>query len=175
MSDSICLESPSRPTASAKQLGFSLLTYATHSEGTLQQLLDAAPSIVLGGWGERWRRYAQKFEFVLEYSKRSPADHVIIFIDGFDTELRLPAEEAVKRFRELRVPFLVSSWGAESVFPELVVRRAFACGSTKCVNPGMYMGCTGSVCAVLGAALKAQDTPSCFAWALFTARRFSMG
>lgn len=146
------------PAPSAIKLGFSLLTYATHSEGTLPHLLEKAPSIVVGGWGKRWKRYDQKLEFVLDYARRSPAEHIIIFVDGFDTELKLPPEEAVKRFRSLRVPFLVSSWGAESVFPELVVRRAFACGNAECVNSGMYMGYANTVQTVLEAALTAQDT-----------------
>jgi len=136
---------------------FSLLTYATHSEGKLQELLEAVPFAVVGGWGRPWKQYAQKFEFVLEYARGKPSDHIIVFVDGFDTEVRQPVSEAVHRFRAFGIPFLVGSWGAESAFPELIVRRAFACDSSRCANSGMYMGYAGAVCEVLAAALDARD------------------
>lgn len=136
---------------------FSLLTYATHAAGSLQKMLDSEPSIQVGGWGQPWEKYIQKFTFVLNYAQQCPPEHVIIFVDGFDTELRLPVEVAVDRFRKMQVPFLVSSWGAESVFPELVARRAFACVTPECVNSGMYMGYASAMQLVLKSALDAGD------------------
>ena len=137
---------------------FSLLTYASHSEGMLPQLLQRAPTVVVGGWGQPWSSYVQKFEFVLEYARRIPSTHIIIFVDGFDTELRLLPEEAVRRFREMRVQFLISSWGAESLFPALITRRAFGCEELDCANSGMYMGYAGTVKKCLQSALQSEDS-----------------
>ena len=59
----------------------SLLTYATHAEGTLSQLVASFPDIVVGGWGEPWRRYVQKLEFVLKYASSKSPEHIVIFVD----------------------------------------------------------------------------------------------
>ena len=132
---------------------FSVLTYATHKEGSFAELFESVPGIVVGGWGEAWHGFMQKFEFVLAYARKKHPRHVVIFVDGFDTEARLEPAEAARRFRALDVPFLVSSLGMEMHLPDLLARRLFMCRSEACANTGLYMGYAEAVCLVLEAAL----------------------
>lgn len=141
--------------------GFSLLTYATHAEGRLQQLLSSAEAtgsaVHVGGWGEPWRHFMQKFEFVRDFAAQTPADHVVIFVDGFDTELRHPASEAARRFLHMRADFVVGGLGVETLVPALAIRRAFFCSQEPCGNSGMYVGYAHAVHALLTAALEEED------------------
>ncbi len=132
---------------------FSVLTYATHKEGTFAALVESVPGIRIGGWGEAWRGFMQKFEYVLAYARAQHPRHVIIFLDGFDTEARLEPAEAVRRFRGLGMPFLVSGVGMEMHLPELLARRVFMCQSESCANTGLYMGYAETVSLVLEAGL----------------------
>lgn len=136
---------------------FSVLTYATHKEGSFASLVESIPGIRIGGWGEGWRGFMQKFEYVLAYAREQHPRHVIIFLDGFDTEARLDPAEAVRRFRALGVPFLVSGVGMEMHLPELLARRVFMCQSDSCANTGLYMGYAEAVCLVLETALASDN------------------
>ena len=136
---------------------FSVLTYATHKEGSFASLVESLPGIRIGGWGEAWHGFMQKFQYVLAYAREQHPRHVIIFLDGFDTEARLDPAEAVRRFRALDVPFLVSGVGMETHLPVLLARRVFMCQSDFCANTGLYMGYAEAVCLVLEAALASDN------------------
>ena len=136
--------------------GFSVLTYATHEQGTFAALKQAVPDLHVGGWGEPWQGFMQKFQYVLSFAKGCSDQHIIIFVDGFDTEVRLPPAEAVRRFRRMRVPFLVSALGAEMQVPPLLSRRIFRCTNSECANTGLYMGYAHTVRRVLEAALSEE-------------------
>jgi hypothetical protein len=132
---------------------FSVLTYATHSQGSFEELVRSLPGIRVGGWGEKWSGFTQKFQFVLAYAEACDDRHIIIFVDGFDTELRRPPEEAVRRFLRMGAQFLVSSLGVEMQLPALVSRSIFKCTDADCANTGLYMGFAAAVRQVLAAAL----------------------
>ena len=135
---------------------FTVLTYATHSEGLYDRLVKDVPWVQVGGWGRQWKGFLQKFEYVLDFARECEPSHVLIFVDGFDTEVAGCPEEAVNRFLDMGVPFLVSSLGAETLLPSLLQRRVFGCGSDQCANTGLYMGYADAVRQVLEAALSME-------------------
>ncbi len=137
---------------------YTLLTYATHAQGTFAELVAAAPGMRVGGWGEKWRSYLQKIEFVHHVCITCDPSHVLIFVDAFDTSLRRPPEEAVRRFREVGAPVLVSGIGFERSVPPLLRRLLFACSSgSACANTGLYMGTAGALREVLEMVLSLAD------------------
>ena len=135
---------------------YSVLTYATHAEGLFPALQRAVPGLEVGGWGQPWEGFLQKFAWVAAATQHLPDDHVVIFVDGFDTEARLPAWEAVRRFRARGVPFLCASLGMELQLPPFLARRVFSCSDQICVNSGLYMGVASAVRQVLGVALQRE-------------------
>lgn len=139
---------------------YSVLTYATHPEGRFRELLLAVPGIKVGGWGEEWKGFMQKFKFVLDYAEKCAPDHIIIFVDGFDTEVRQSPEEAVLRFKAYNAPLLFSSVGIEMQFPPLLARRVFMCTEKMCLNTGLYMGYAAAVAQALRTAL-AEEMSAC--------------
>lgn len=135
---------------------FTVLTYATHAQGSFDRLVEALPDIKVGGWGQEWKGFMQKFQYVLEYAKTCDDQHIIIFLDGFDTEVRLPPEEAVRRFLRSEAQFLVSALGVEMQLPALLARNIFQCTDSECANTGLYMGYAAAVRKVLTAALQEE-------------------
>lgn len=133
-----------------------MLTYATHSQGTYEELVKAIPHIRTGGWGEKWVGFMQKIQYVFDFARTCDARHIIIFVDGFDTQVRLPPEEAVRRFLKLDTPFLVSGLGLEMQLPALLSRTIFQCTDAECANTGLYMGYAAVVAQILGTALREE-------------------
>lgn len=135
-----------------------VLTYATHAHGRFAALRTAVPGLVVGGWGSPWGGYLDKLDFVLAHARGVADDpgHVLVFLDGFDTEARLPAAEAVRRFRAesarsgCRV--LLSHGALESALPRLARRRLFGAAGDVCCNTGMYAGYAADVARLLDAA-----------------------
>ena len=136
---------------------FTVLTYATHAQGTYEELVRAVPHIRTGGWGEEWKGFMQKFQFVFDFAQKCDAQHIIIFVDGFDTRVRLPPAEAVRRFLQMGTPFLVSALGVEMQLPALLSRTIFQCTDAECANTGLYMGYAYAVAQVLGTALREEE------------------
>lgn len=99
----------------------------------------------------------QKFEYVRSFAAALPPEHVVVFVDGFDTEMRHPAAEAVRRFLRMRADFVAGGLGVETLVPALAFKRAFFCSDEPCANSGMYMGYAPAVHALLSAALEAED------------------
>jgi hypothetical protein len=133
-----------------------VLTYATHAHGRFAALRKAVPGLVVGGWGTPWGGYLDKLDFVLAHARGVADDpgHVLVFLDGFDTEVRLPPAEAVRRFRaEFGGCRVLLSYGAlESALPRLARRRLFGAEGDVCCNTGMYMGYAPDVARLLDAA-----------------------
>jgi hypothetical protein len=129
---------------------FTLLTYATHSHGMYDDLVAGHHPIVTGGWGMPWTGLMDKFAFVEGFAKAQTDDHVVVFVDGFDTRIVGDIASAVEWFvREGRAGLLVSHGTLESGLPRLFRRRIFGVESSVCCNTGMYMGYARDVARIL--------------------------
>ena len=79
---------------------FHFITYATHSEGDFEELVNNKYNISIKvlGWGEKWNGFLDKFKNMYKYIKTLPDDDVIIFIDGFDSKINQPIDVIKKTF-----------------------------------------------------------------------------
>ena len=126
-----------------------VLTYATHAHGMYDELV-ADHDVVTGGWGTRWTGLMDKFAYVQAFAEAQDPEHVVVFVDGFDTRIVGDVAEAVAWFRrEGRAGLLVSYGTLESALPSLFRRRIFGVESRVCCNTGMYMGYCGDVARIL--------------------------
>ena len=79
-----------------------ILTYATHSGGLYEQLIDNDYDINVFtlGYGVKWNGLRDKPRAVLNYLTYVPDDDIIIFLDGFDTLIKKPLDVTLRRFKE---------------------------------------------------------------------------
>lgn len=126
-----------------------VVTYATHSQGMFDNLVnnDHGVKIKVLGWGEKWKYYRQKIVGVLEYTKTLPLDDIIVFVDGFDTEVCRPLDNFIEDFKRIGKDFVIS------LDPELggnfLTRRIFGTCQNKFINSGLYCGYVWKVIEVL--------------------------
>ena len=80
-----------------------VLTYASHSHGYYQQLInnDQNINIITLGYGVKWNGLRDKPRAVLNYLTYVPDDDIVIFLDGFDTIIKKPLNVVMQRFKEL--------------------------------------------------------------------------
>ena len=121
---------------------YSVVTYATHSEMMFDKLSSAVPSLVVGGWGSKWHGFMDKIAFVREYAAKQQEDHIIIFVDGFDTRVIKNPAVAVERFKtEFPSCRALFSYGViESESFMAFRRRIFCVKQGPVANTGLYMG-----------------------------------
>lgn len=123
-------------------MSYSVVTYATHSEFMFDELKARLPSVVVGGWGTKWKGFMDKIAFVREYAARQDDEHVIIYLDGFDTRVVKDPALAVKRFKEeFSTCRVLYSYGTvESETFRAFRRRIFGVKSGLVANCGLFMG-----------------------------------
>lgn len=121
---------------------YSVVTYATHSEFMFDELSSRVPFLVVGGWGTKWRGFMEKIEFVRKYAEKQKEDHIIIFVDGFDTRVIKDPVLAVERFKtEFSSCRALFSYGVvESETFRACRRRVFGVKRGPVANSGLYIG-----------------------------------
>lgn len=136
---------------------YTVVTYATHSQGMFDALRTDERGILVGGWGTPWKNFMDKFRFMESVAAKLPAEHILIFIDGFDTKIaqdpRIAVERFVREFPGCR--FLISSGVLESKLPLLMRNRLFNC-QQNCINTGLYMGYASDVARILRKCLRVE-------------------
>lgn len=147
-----------RKAARRKKNGrnYTVVTYATHAHGRFAALETEKRGIVVGGWGKPWNGFMDKAKFYHEVAGTVPPDHVLIFIDGFDTHILREPQEAVNRFiKEFPGCRFLASVDL-AIAPPFARRRMFGCTDPAMpgVNAGLYMGYAADVRRVLGACLR---------------------
>ena len=77
-----------------------LITYATHSDGTFEDIKNNkfAIDVVVLGWNQKWNGFMDKFKAVRNYLNTLNPDDIAIFIDGFDTRINQPYNIIKQRF-----------------------------------------------------------------------------
>lgn len=115
------------------------ITYATHSEGTFDKLINnkyKIPITVLG-WGEKWKGFMQKFHSIYEYIKKLPDDKIIFFIDGFDVTINKDLKCIYKKFIEMDSDIIIS----KNPYNNYVMNKIFtSCYNNIIANSGLYCG-----------------------------------
>lgn len=121
------------------QPNYELVTYATHSQGMYEQMMNSGYDITVGGYGKKWCGFMDKFHFMIEHTSKLPPDTIVIFLDGFDTLIKQDPEIAVKRFLTMDCKVLFSSGITEKNVPAFMRKRLFGTVATQ-ANTCLYMG-----------------------------------
>jgi len=120
-----------------------VITVATHNEGNLIDLLNNpyGIDIIVLGYGRKWTGFKMKFELIYDYVKDLPDDTLIIFIDGFDSEIKKPLEDAVHTFKTKQYKLLFSKdLPKTNCITKMLSSRFKVCKYNKVANTGLYMG-----------------------------------
>jgi len=126
-----------------------IITYATHSDGMFEQLMESGQSIEVLGWGTKWNGFMDKFTGVLKFLKTQRDDEIVVFLDGFDSIINKSLENLEKDFKSLGCKVLVSQEDKNGFSNSLVPECLTNYGKNKifstCVdgftaNTGLYMG-----------------------------------
>ena len=115
-----------------------VITYATHSHGTFDKLINNEFNIPVQvlGWNTEWRGFNDKFIGVYKYIKTLPADAIVLFVDGFDSVFNKNIDVIEKRFLEMNSK-VVFSLDHES----RMARHIFGtCIGNNRANTGLYIG-----------------------------------
>lgn len=118
-----------------------IVTVATHKEGKLQELIDNKfnSNITVLGMGQKWTGFKMKFELVLKYVNNLQDDDIVIFLDGFDSEIKLDPNLAIERFKKNNYKLLFSYEPGSNFFK--IDRMVWpSCKKNEPLNTGIYMG-----------------------------------
>ena len=77
-----------------------IITYATHNEGTFNELIKNKYNIPITvlGWGNKWKGFMDKLEQIYNYINKLSDDKIIIIIDGFDSKINSDLNTIYTRF-----------------------------------------------------------------------------
>jgi hypothetical protein len=130
-----------------------LVTVATHSERYFPYLKESAQknghSLVILGWGEKWKGFTWKFHLMREYLDSVPDSELVCFVDGYDVIILQRPERIEQKFQELTRGNPNQILISRETFPEDIVGNTYvyALQSSvfqKCnnefLNTGTYMG-----------------------------------
>lgn len=119
-----------------------VVTVATHTEGNLNNLIHNKQNIPIKvlGYGQKWEGFKMKFRLIYEYVFDLPDDDIVIYLDGFDSDVVLPLEIAVDKFKKSNAKILFSKDIKDNhVFFEVVTPFFKRC-KDNFLNAGMFMG-----------------------------------
>lgn len=118
-----------------------VLTYATHSEGNFDNMINNSYGIeiIVLGWGDKWTGFSDKFKAVYNYTKDLPENDIVLFLDGFDVWVNSDLNRAVNTFFKLNKKIIFSK--EQSKTGHYLSKRVFGeCRPELVLNTGMYMG-----------------------------------
>jgi hypothetical protein len=131
-----------------------IITYATHSFGGFDTLIETVPDIVVLGWAKKWNGFMDKFKGVLEYLESVvPDNEVVMVVDGFDTIAKKDLSEVETIFKSMNCKILVSQDPADNYFTKKVYTTCY--GTT--INTGLYMGYCKNIKKLLTEALQSGE------------------
>lgn len=120
---------------------FEIITVATHKEGKLNDLINNKfniPITVLG-FGQKWTGFNMKYQLAYDHIKNLPDDKIIIFLDGFDSEIKKSPYLALDTFKQHNYKLIFSLEPGSG----LIGGHKFVfdtCKHNKIGNTGLYMG-----------------------------------
>lgn len=120
---------------------FHFITYATHSQGTFNELINNKYNIPIKvlGWDTKWTGFMDKFKEMYSYIKTLPDEDVVFFIDGFDSVINQPLDVIKERFYELNSDIILSLDMPISI--DYINKQIFGtCKKDLIVNSGLYCG-----------------------------------
>jgi len=129
-------------------MGVHLLTFATHTEGTFNNIINNKYNIPVKvlGYGKKWTGFRMKFEYVYDYIQNLNDNEIVFFIDGFDSYINNYLSVALERFKNMNEKVVFSlDTPSSPIFPLMLhkffVRKSFGeCYDNLIANSGLYVG-----------------------------------
>ena len=125
---------------------YEIVTVATHNEGKLDELINNElniPVTVLG-MGKKWTGFRMKYELMYEHIQSMDDNKIIIFLDGFDSNIVGHPSNAIQKFKEKNAKLLFSKdffKKNERLRLNMSIHAFSSCNDDKIIiNSGMYMG-----------------------------------
>ena len=139
-----------------------VVTYATHSEGTFEDIIGNQHGVKVDvlGFGTKWKGFMDKIQGVYNYCKALPEDEIVVFLDGFDSEILKPLTGLEKTFRDLNCGVLLSKdiVGPSGLLNAKVKKFFGTCRDGRVANSGLYMGTVGHLVLFLQSVLNEDST-----------------
>jgi hypothetical protein len=127
-----------------------VVTYATHSEGNYDNLINNNYNIdvITLGWNTKWDGFDYKFKLLYDYIKNLPDDDIIISLDGFDVWINGNLRDAISRFKKMNINLLFSKdvylFNDHKILSNIgynIASKIFnICRNNEVANTGLYMG-----------------------------------
>jgi len=121
-----------------------VVTYATHNFGTFNDIVNNPWNVHVDvlGWGSKWNGFLDKVTGVYEYCKALPDEEIVIFIDGFDSEIMKSLDGLEDIFKSFNCGVLLSrDIFYNSEIMDKTVKKVFgSCQDGIIANSGLYMG-----------------------------------
>ena len=125
---------------------YEVVTVATHNEGKLDELINNElniPVTVLG-MGKKWTGFRMKYELMYEHIQSMDDNKIMIFLDGFDSNIVGHPSNAIQKFKEKNSKLLFSKdffKNNERLRLNRSIHAFTSCNDDKIIiNSGMYMG-----------------------------------
>lgn len=124
---------------------FEIITYATHNQGIYDMLINNEydSKVTTLGWGTTWDSFIDKFKGVYDHIKNKNDNHIIIFLDGFDTIIHKHPQKAIDIFKKNNYQLLFSKDVHQSVqYFDYIIHKMFptTCKDNIIINSGLWMG-----------------------------------
>lgn len=124
------------------------ITYATHTEGLFNELINNNfnINITVLGWNKKWNNYYDKIKGVYQFSKNINNDDIIVYLDGFDTIINKKIDNNfLKIFNSFNCDILLSLHPI--FFHKYFVERVFGKGDDNgnIANAGLFMGYSNKI------------------------------
>ena len=130
-----------------------IITYATHADGKFNSLINNkfGIEVIVLGWGTKWNGFNDKIIGISNFLDTIDDEDIVIYLDGFDTEIQKPLEDAIERFKDMNSKVLLSKdfihnkyvnplW---NVFSRYTTNRVFSsCKKDLYISAGLQMGYT---------------------------------
>ena len=119
---------------------YEVVTYANKSQGYFDQLINNKYGIQVTvlGWGTKWNGFMDKIKGLLAYIENKPDNHIVVFLDGFDSIINKNPTNLIDLFESYNCNILVSK---DTFEPNFISKFWYGnCKNNLVANSGMYMG-----------------------------------
>ena len=130
-------------------MSFEVITYATHSEGMFNELINSGYPIKVLGWGVKWESFLTKIKGVLDYVKTKNPHDIIVFVDGFDTKINRKPMEAEEICKKMNCGFLASEDISVKFIGDYFKYHFGTCKNGVTGNMGLWMGYVKNIIPIL--------------------------
>lgn len=121
----------------------------SNRENGLKNLLNSCKKnsipIEVLGMNKPYPNNTIKLTYVLEYLKDFPDDHIVLFVDAFDVIILDNKPTILKKFLDMKVPFVIAAEKTCFPYPNLASKFPTSTTPFRFINTGTYIGYVGYV------------------------------